>query len=108
MNASDSSAAPQINFKPIGDNIAVVLDSRKTETSGGIALPEVARRAEEWGVVIATGDTVPQEDIKPGDRVFIPSHLGTHQIVGGVDFIIIERRRVACREVRGTELLSNR
>jgi len=79
---------------PMADHVMVALHGRKAESEGGIAIPEISRRAEEWGVVIAAGDKV--EFLSPGHEVYVSRLQGTHYIENGVEIILIREPEVKC------------
>ncbi len=88
----------QTRLKPMGERIVVLLDSRKAVSDGGIVIPERAQTPEEWGLAFLTGPNC--QHVIPGDRVYVPPHLGTHYVEDGQDYIIIEEFRVLAREQR--------
>jgi chaperonin GroES len=86
-------------FTPIKDRVLVRMDARKEQTAGGIVLPEFSQTTETWGEVCAVGNKV--EDLRTGDRVMVESHVGTHVVVKGVDYILIEESRVKVMQQQG-------
>ena len=64
-------------------------------STGGIAIPQRAQRAEEWGTVENHGDKC--ENLTTGDRVYIAAHLGTHYIEDGRDFILIDEQKIIAK-----------
>lgn len=84
-------------MKPINRNIIVKMDDRKTETTGGIHLPEVSQATNVWGTAVAVSAQC--EDIDEGDRVLVSLHVGTHmRIDRHDDVIIVDERKVMMRE----------
>lgn len=77
-------------FRPIGDNVLVLMDQCADQTTGAIFLPpekiEQMNHASESGVIVALGDAAFRfygdgskwDDIKPtpGDRVFTEKYAG--------------------------------
>jgi co-chaperonin GroES (HSP10) len=102
------------NFTPINSNLLIRLDSRKAVSDGGIHLPQVSQRAEQWGEVVAVPakriagkgedkELVPfrfTSPIKKGDRVLVLPTQGTHYILNGEDMIILNEERVLAMESR--------
>lgn len=84
---------------PLNDKVIVAMLPRKTASAGGIAIPEVAQAVEEWGVVEAAGPKC--EHVEAGDKVFIPSHLGTWFVSNGHDYVLVDERRILAKEIQG-------
>lgn len=83
---------------PINDLVLVQMDNRKTESDGGIAIPEFSQTTETWGQVARAGNSC--ERVSEGDEVYVPSHLGTHIVLEGIDYVLIEESKIlAKREV---------
>lgn len=85
-----------VTFTPIKDRVLVRMDARETETKGGIVLPEFSQTTATWGDVVAVGNKC--NDCTVGSRVMVESHLGTHVIVKGVDYILIEESKIKAIE----------
>lgn len=81
---------------PFGDRALVKLNQRKEQSDAGIIIPEFSRGAEEWGEVVRVGDEGGSDIL--GKRTYIPRHLGTHYILNGTDYIIIERNKLTVIE----------
>ena len=92
-NQTNKAMARTAILKPIGKKVLVIMDSRKAVSEGGIHIPEKSQRTSAWGEVCEVSDDV-NEEIKIGDRVYVESHLGTHYIFEGVDYIILPERNV--------------
>lgn len=82
-------------LKPIKKNILVQLAPRAQQSEGGIAIPAMAQKAEQWGEVVAVGEQV--EFLSVGEEAFIPSYLGTHYVEEGKDFILIDESKVVAK-----------
>jgi len=80
-----------------GERVLVELKARKTESDGGIVIPEFSQVAETWGTVKAIGPKV--KDLKLEDEVMVEKHLGTHIVKGGSEFIIIEESKIQLKKV---------
>lgn len=84
-----------MTLTPINDLVLVCMDDRKTETAGGIALPQISQTTETWGTVQKAGPTC--QSVAEGDGVYIPSHLGTHVVLQGVDYILIQESKILAK-----------
>jgi co-chaperonin GroES (HSP10) len=71
------------------------MDDRKTETAGGIALPQISQTTETWGTVQKAGHTC--EMVSDGDSVYVPAHLGTHVVLQGIDYILIQESKLLAK-----------
>lgn len=71
----------------IGNNVVLKLNDRKTTSSAGIALPSQWSRPEAEGTITSLGSKV--EDLKEGDVVGLPEHLGTRFTEGPEEFLVI-------------------
>lgn len=92
----------QIPLTPLGDRLAVILDSKVEQSKGGIAIPDRAQETSSWGTVVSHGPDT--QHCIPGDRVFVPTHLGTSYLAGvgaaAVNLVIINEAKVLAREER--------
>ena len=84
-------------MKPLKTNVLIRLDDRTEVSKGGIHIPDVSRRAEEWGTVVAVGDQC--KDLSEGDRVLVLRTQGTHYVQNKVDMIILAEQKVLAIEV---------
>lgn len=84
-------------MKPIKDNVLIQLDNRGTVSNGGIHIPNISQRAEEWGTVVAVGDKC--LDLSEGDRVLVLRTQGTHYIQNGVDMVILQEKKVLAIDI---------
>lgn len=79
-------------FSPCHRLVLVKMDERTETSFGGIIIPEVSRRAEEWGKAMAIGPEV--VNVKEDDEVFVPRIDGMHIIVGGVEYLLVDERKI--------------
>lgn len=84
---------------PIGDRILVEMnqDNGETKTSGGIIIPETARKEREpQGKVVAVGGGNDKEplSVKIGDTIFFGRFAGSEMKIKGKDFMIIRESDV--------------
>ena len=87
---------PMKSLQVLGQRVLIVLDQRKEISDGGIVIPERGMEVSIWGKVIAVGEKA--VDLKVGDSVYIPKTLGTHFLVAGSEYIVIEEDRVLCKK----------
>ena len=72
-----------MNLQPIGDRIIVRRESSEAKTSGGILLPDTAKKKPQRGVILAVGpgklnkkgERQPMQ-LKAGDKVLFTSWAG--------------------------------
>ena len=77
----------------MGKRVLVLRQETKSQTSGGIILPEVAQETPRRGTVVAVGD--PESKLQAGDEVLLPRFGGTevkvdgqlHQLIDEVDVL---------------------
>lgn len=81
-----------MTLTPINDLVLVRMDNRKAESDGGIAIPEFSQTTETWGEVARVGNTC--ERLREGDSVYVPSHLGTHIVLDGIDYVLIQESKI--------------
>lgn len=75
----------------IGTNIVLKLNDRAQESRGGIALPSQYSQAETEGEVMSVGSRV--ADVKVGDLVGFPKHLGTLFTHQQDEFLILDESK---------------
>lgn len=73
-----------MNVSPLGDRVLVKQDDEPQKTEGGIYLPESAKEAPQWGVVMNVGPGKLLENgevrpcaVKKGDKVIFGKYAGT-------------------------------
>jgi chaperonin GroES len=88
-------------LKPLGDHVVVRPKEQEEVTSGGILLPDTARKRPFEGEVIAVGSGRVLKDgtraplsLKVGDIVVYARYAGTEVRVNGEDLIIIDEDSV--------------
>ena len=81
-------------LNPLGRNVLVRMKARKSESEGGIAIPERSQSVEVWGDVRAVGGDC--EQVKVGDVIYVTATQGTHYVDEGEDLIVIDERQVYC------------
>lgn len=90
---------------PVGRKILVRLKERQAMTEGGLHIPDAAQEANCWGTAIRCGGECQREDGYPyihGKDVYITKQQGTHYREDGIDYIIVDERKVKCTNVQNS------
>lgn len=77
-----------MNLQPTGQRI-FVKPEHKTETIGGIIIPDVARKTPDTGIVLAFGNKVQSEEIKVGSKLLYRQHSEEELDVDGEKIYMI-------------------
>ena len=85
-------------IRPLGDKVVVEPKSDNEKTSGGIFLPDTAKKKPQEGVVVAVGPGRVLDDgknakmnVKKGDVVIFAKYGGTEITFEGKDYIILDQ-----------------
>ncbi len=86
---------------PLGENVVVKrLESEET-TSGGIVLPDTAKKKPQQGRVLSVGDgrllpdgTRVAHQLSEGDRVLFDSYAGSELIIDGEELLIMSEDEI--------------
>lgn len=82
-------------IRPLGKQVLVRPDEKRTQTDSGILLPDNVREEPHgWGKVAAVGPDV--KGIQAGDRVFFSIHAGTAVGLDDVMHRLITEDHFAC------------
>ena len=81
---------------PINDKILIKREEPESSSSGGVLLPDSARKAPAQGKVaslgdgikLSNGDRVPFQ-VKEGDRVLFSSYSGNEVSCNGQEYLIL-------------------
>ena len=84
-------------LKPLGDKVVVQPGPEEEVTSGGIVLPDTAKKKSQEGEVVAVGsgrlldngERAPMQ-VKVGDTVIYSKYGGTEVTLSGVDYVILD------------------
>jgi len=83
-------------FKPLGDRVVVEPGPEEEVSSGGIVLPDTAKKKPQDGKVLAVGPGRLLENgkrvpvaVKEGDTVIYSKYGGTEIKVKGKDYVIL-------------------
>lgn len=84
-----------IKFRPLGDRALLQREEAQSE-SGGILLPESAKKQQETAIVRALGPgklddsgKVISTEIKVGDRVLIDKYSGQEMTLDGIEYTVV-------------------
>jgi len=83
-------------LKPLADKVVIKPGPEEERSSGGIVLPDTAKRKPQEGKVVAVGPGKLLEDgkraamsVKKGDTVIYSKYGGTEITVKGEDLVIL-------------------
>ncbi len=84
-------------LKPLRDKVVVKPLEEEEKTSGGIILPDTAKKKPSEGEVVAVGAGRVLDDgsrapmsVKVGDRVIYSKYGGNEVTVDGTDYVILD------------------
>ena len=78
--------------KVLRNRVAFVREVEGDETEGGLAIPDIAVRASQWGQVHFVGSEV--DDIEVGDRVLVDLYQGVELNYGRRIYWVVDDERV--------------
>lgn len=88
-------------IKPLGDKVVVQLIEAEEKTSGGILLPDSAKKKPTEGKVVAVGNGRTLDsgqrnalNVKVGDRVLFSKYGGNEVTVDGEDYTILDEDQI--------------
>ena len=86
-----------MKIRPMNDNVLVVRVEEEQKTSGGIIIPDTAKKKPQEGKVIAVGSGKFDKngkrislDVKAGDRILFSKYAGTEIRINGVEHIFMK------------------
>jgi len=96
-----AATAEKLGLKPIGDKVVVKPSAEEERSSGGIYLPDAAKKRPQEGKVLAVG-TGKRNDkgeltpltVKEGDIVIYSKYGGTEITVNGEDLLILDEDNI--------------
>ncbi len=84
-------------LQPLGDRVLIRPASGEEVTTGGIVLPDTARKRPQEGEVLAVGSgqlmkngTRATMSVKVGDTVVYSKYAGTEVKVNGEDLVLVD------------------
>jgi co-chaperonin GroES (HSP10) len=80
-------------LKVLNENVLIELDKIKAVTDSGIILAGQKKTENQFGTVCFPGCRV-RYDLKSGDRVVVPKHLGTELIVDSKHYLILDSNKI--------------
>ena len=88
-------------LRPLRDKVVVKPSEGESQTTGGILLPDSAKKKPQEGKVIAigTGRMLDDGSVKPlsvkvGDTVIYSKYGGTETTLEGVDYVILDEDQI--------------
>ena len=86
-----------MKIRPMNENVLVLRVEEEQKTSGGIIIPDTAKKKPQEGKVIAVGagksgkhgNRIPL-DVKAGDRILFSKYAGTEIRINGVEHIFMK------------------
>ena len=96
-----SDQATTLKIKPLGDRILVKREEEASTASGGIILPDTAKKKQDRAEVLALGtgkkDDKGQQlpfEVQVGDIVLIDKYSGQELTVEGEEYVIVQMSEV--------------
>ncbi len=90
-----------MGLRPLRDKVVVKPRDEEDKSSGGIFLPDSAKKKPQEGAVIAVGNgrTLDNGEIKPltlkvGDTVLYSKYGGTEVALDGADYVLLDEDQV--------------
>ena len=84
-------------IKPLEDRVLVKPDEAEEKTSGGIILPETAKKKPHEGTIIAVGPGKINKngikitmEVKVGDKILYGKYSGAKVIIDGTEHLIMK------------------
>lgn len=88
-------------IRPLGDKVVLKATEEDAKSSGGIILPDTAKKKPQEGVVVAVGPGRVLDDgsrapmnVKKGQTVVFAKYGGTEVNVDGEDLIILDEEQI--------------
>ena len=83
------------SIKPLGDRVLVKATEAKTQTAGGLFIPDTAKEKPQEGVVMAVGQGRYENGVKidmvvkEGDKVLYGKYAGSEVTIDGEELMIM-------------------
>ena len=88
-------------LRPLGDRVVIKPAPEEEKTSGGIVLPDTAKKKPQEGEVIAVGPGKLLENgkrapmsVAKGDVVIYSKYGGTEITIGGKEYMVLEEDQI--------------
>jgi chaperonin GroES len=92
-----------MKLKPLNDHAVVKRVDEETKSSGGIIIPDTAKKKPRKGEVVAVGPGNKDKngrrislDLKEKDLVFFAKYAGTEINIEGTDYLILKADDILC------------
>lgn len=92
-----------MKLKPTGDRVLLRRDVPKSQTQGGILLPDVAKEKPTRAEVLAVGPgrvladgTLSKLQVKPGDVVLLGKYSGNEVEADGEQYTLVSESEILC------------
>jgi chaperonin GroES len=86
-----------MNFKPLGDRVAIKILQQQEKTAGGIIIPDSAKEKPIQGEIVAVGNGVRDDsgnmiqlEVKIGDKVLFGKWAGTEVEVDNQKLLVMK------------------
>lgn len=77
------------NVRPKGDRILVQVIPPEDMTTSGLHIPDSAKEKPQFGVVVAVGNKVPDDETKKGDKIIYGMWAGIPFTIGGEEYLLM-------------------
>lgn len=90
-----------MNIRPLYDKVVIEVLEEEDKSSGGLYLPDTAKKKPQTGKVVAIGDGKILEDgnraeltVKVGDKVLFSKYGGNEVVVNGKEYTILDEDQI--------------
>lgn len=90
----------ETKFRPIREHVVIKRDDAKSETAGGIVLPESAKDKSRQGAVVAVGPGRAEKgrwvrlQVQSGDRVLFGADAGTEVEIDDTKYVVMHEQEI--------------
>mmetsp|Transcript_2511 Transcript_2511/g.4591 ORF Transcript_2511/g.4591 Transcript_2511/m.4591 type:complete len:107 (-) Transcript_2511:1587-1907(-) len=88
-------------LKPLGERVLVKMDKTEEKTTGGILLPDNAKKKPQIGEIIAIGnnkknseDSVTSISLQIGNKVLYSKYAGTNIKINNDEYILLNEKDI--------------
>ncbi len=88
-----------MTIKPLGERVLIKPTEKEEKTSGGIYIPENARKEKKEGTVVAVGATKEGRELplKAGDKVIYGGYSSEELEINGEKLLLVEFKDVLAK-----------
>ena len=90
-----------MSLRPLRDKVVVKPRAEDEKSSGGILLPDAAKKKPQEGEIIAVGTgrllddgTIKPLTVKVGDKVVYAKYGGTEVTIDGADLVLLDEDQI--------------